>query len=142
MAGQFFLYDIDTNVLNQIVEKLDAKFDTVEHCPDPGWNAQTRAVIADVRDGNPPANRHLLPPHKYLEIEKLSDEQLQYLYSSDATDWINELERPNNISKGLRGGKELWEKGASKRDTLIAEVRSCPVSIEVYYIDSREIPCP
>lgn len=108
----------------------------------PGWTPATRDLLKQALSNHNIANRNLLPPHRYLEIEtwaKLDDKEKSYI---NGAGWTSSLEYPLGQGLGLKAltGQVLAKWNAKdKTGALVEALKQGDVSIEVYYHGGLEL---
>ena len=113
----------------------------------PGWTVQSSAELGTARGGHQLGNRNNLPPHRYLSLPAGAPAAgLAAQLLADKYGWITELERPRgfgltNLAGAPNAAQASWNSGASgyKYDALLAQMLFGPVSIEVYYLGSKQM---
>ena len=151
MAGNFILKSITASDLIIATRNPHIKWSGVAHKQGdiagdgsrfPGWTSATRDVLRQALSNHNIANRNLLPPHRYLEIEtwnKLSADEQRYV---SVAGWTGSLEYPLGQGLGLKAltGQVLAKWNArNKEGALIEALKQGDVSIEVYYHGGMEI---
>ena len=143
MAGHFLVWGIAQADITWCTQHYaNSTWGTIQHQA-VGWNAGSRAVLQNVKNGIGIGNRNGLPPHRYLEFPggEPSAVQRQRLLSNDAL-WTLNMERPNVPGLGLTAlcpaAEVEWAEGR-KRQALFAQITHGATSIEVYYIGRNEM---
>jgi hypothetical protein len=151
VAGNFILKSITASDLIIATRHPHIKWSTTAHKkgdldgdgkPFQGWTPDTREVLRKALQGMAIANRNLLPPHRYVQIEtwiKLNDVEKNYVTMAA---WVESMEYPAGAGLGLKAltGQVLakWQ-ARDKNGALIEALKTGDASIEVYYHGGIEI---
>lgn len=150
MAGEFVVYRISPTDIAAMKRHFGATTTGVAHAAGPdghggvftGWTPASSEVLNKVRRGDGELeNRHALPPHFYVELPagEMSEAQIKYLHGAP---WVTNLQRPSAANFGSATlkpeARDAWALG-KKVTALVEQAKTGPVSIEIYYVGSRQV---
>ncbi len=146
LAGHYLLPGISASELAQIEEKKIGSLSDLMHAEGTtqgnhtftGWTDVTRATLNRAKEGEDIEGRQDLPPHHYVLLKTLGDWETVGMLSGFAivedASWIGRLSHPDGM--GLK--VSVWDE-ANPGDSLRQQLENGPVSLEIYYIDGKEV---